>query len=423
MTAVAAETRVTSSTTLDGWQCQRLGDICLTTSGGTPSRKNPDYFRGAIPWVKSGELPDGPVYEIEESISEEAIADSSAKLFPRGTLLIALYGATVGKLGILSRPAATNQAVCAIFPPAFLDTKFLFWYLKARRGDLVARAVGGAQPNISQAVIRSLVVPVPPLDEQRSVVAEIEKQFSRLDKAVANFKRVRANIRRYKAAVIEEAANGTTARDLPVIELMSDAFKTGISIKKSESGGVPSLKLSALRDGRIDFTQSKLLPVRVDEVRQLLLRRGDFLVTRGNGSIKLVGAGALVEIVPWPVIYPDLLIRVRMRADTIEPRWLNLVWRTKYVRMQIERKAKTTAGIYKISQRDLGSIKLPAPSLEEQKRISAEVERRLSVVEDLETQMSLESMRAARLRESVLAHAFTSTRSSSFGGQSEEFRS
>lgn len=311
-------------------------------------------------------------------------------------------------------------------PREGVDPYYVYHFVSSARFRAAAAhnmtgAVG--QKRVQAAFLEQSEIPLPSIDEQRRMVAEIEKQFSRLDEAVANFKRVRAHIRRYKAAVIEEAASGTTACDLSVIELLSDVFKTGISIKKSESGGVPSLKLSALRDGRIDFTQSKLLPVRVDEVRQILLRPGDFLVTRGNGSIKLVGAGALVEIVPGPVIYPDLLIRVRMRADTIEPRWLNLVWRTKYVRMQIERKAKTTAGIYKISQRDLGSIKLPAPSLEEQKRITAEVERRLSVVEDLETQMSQESMRAARLRESVLAHAFSSTRSSSLGGQSEELRS
>lgn len=109
------------------WALVGLGDLCKTTSGGTPSRKNPEYYVGSIPWVKSGELPDGPVVEIEECISEKAVSDSSAKVFPVGTLLIAMYGATVGKLGILKSDAATNQAVCAIFPPEGVERKFLFW--------------------------------------------------------------------------------------------------------------------------------------------------------------------------------------------------------------------------------------------------------------------------------------------------------
>ena len=107
----------------EGWQLVRLGDICKTTSGGTPSRRNPAYYEGTIPWVKSGELPDGPVLEVAETVSEEAIKNSSAKLFPRGSLLVAMYGATIGKLGLLHFDAATNQAVCAIFPSEELDDK------------------------------------------------------------------------------------------------------------------------------------------------------------------------------------------------------------------------------------------------------------------------------------------------------------
>jgi type I restriction enzyme S subunit len=191
-----------------GWEWSRLGDICRTTSGGTPSRKYARYFSGNIPWVKSGELPDGVVTEVEERITEEAVTNSSAKLFPAGTLLIALYGATVGKLGILKRDATTNQAVCAIFPPEHLDMKYLFWYLRFVRPDLVAQAIGGAQPNISQGILRTLPIPVAPLDQQKQIVAEIEKQFSRLDEAVANLKRVKANLKRYKAAVLKAAVEG-----------------------------------------------------------------------------------------------------------------------------------------------------------------------------------------------------------------------
>jgi len=171
------------------------------------------YFEGNIPWVKSGELPDGPVSEIGEYITEEAVKNSSAKQFPKGTLLIALYGATVGKLGVLSRAAATNQEVCAIFPPDFLETKYLFWYLRFVRSDLKAQAIGGAQPNISQGILRNLVIPISPPDQQKNIVAEIEKQFSRLDEAVANLKRIKANLKRYKAAVLKAAVECKLTED------------------------------------------------------------------------------------------------------------------------------------------------------------------------------------------------------------------
>lgn len=100
----------------DGWEWKKISDIATTTSGGTPSRKNSEYFTGHINWFKSGELGDSEIFNSEEKITEEAIKKSSAKIFPKDTLLIAMYGATVGKLGILGIDAATNQAVCAIFP-------------------------------------------------------------------------------------------------------------------------------------------------------------------------------------------------------------------------------------------------------------------------------------------------------------------
>ncbi|MFA6053732.1 MAG: restriction endonuclease subunit S [Thermodesulfovibrionales bacterium] len=192
----------------DGWRWKTIGEICNTTSGGTPSRATKEYFKGNIPWVKSGELPDGLIIETEEYITEEAVKNSSAKIFPSGTLLIAMYGATVGKLGIINREAATNQAVCAIFPHKELDTKYLFWYLKSLRADLISKSLGGAQPNISQGILRNIPFPLAPLDQQKLIVAEIEKQFSRLDEAVAALKRIQANLKRYKASVLKAAVEG-----------------------------------------------------------------------------------------------------------------------------------------------------------------------------------------------------------------------
>ena len=195
------------------WEYTQIGDVCLTSSGGTPSRKNTEYYLGNIPWVKSGELNDGLIINIGENISEKAILQSSAKIFPKGTLLIAMYGATVGKLGILSKDAATNQAICAIFHPDDLEKKYIFWYLRFERSNLISSAVGGAQPNINQGVIKNLDIPLAPSDEQKRIVAEIEKQFSRLDEAVGNLKRVKANLKRYKASVLKSAVEGKLTKE------------------------------------------------------------------------------------------------------------------------------------------------------------------------------------------------------------------
>ncbi|MEW6083212.1 MAG: restriction endonuclease subunit S [Chloroflexota bacterium] len=149
----------------------KLSDVCETTSGGTPLRSVADYYGGDIPWVKSGELLDGWITDTEEKITKAGLASSSAKLFPAGTLLIALYGATVGRLGILGIDATTNQAVCGITPNEQLDRDFLFYYLLKQREKLIGCRTGGAQPNISQEIIRELDIPLPPLTEQKRIAS------------------------------------------------------------------------------------------------------------------------------------------------------------------------------------------------------------------------------------------------------------
>lgn len=156
------------------WRVVRVDEIAHTTSGGTPSRSKPHYYGGPIPWVKSGELGDGLVSRTAESITEQALRESSAKLFPAGTLLIAMYGATAGKVGVLAMAATTNQAVCAIFPSDGALSDYLFYAMMFGRGRLLVERHGGAQPNISQRLLRSFHVPLPPKSEQENIVRTLQ---------------------------------------------------------------------------------------------------------------------------------------------------------------------------------------------------------------------------------------------------------
>jgi len=155
---------------LAGVKVFRIKDIAKTTSGGTPSRNIPEYFEGDIPWLKSGELNDDFIFDAEENITEEALKNSSAKIFPKGTLLVALYGATVGKTGILGINAATNQAICAIFPKEGVERDYLYWYFRMKRQDFLISSYGGAQPNISQKTIKEALIPIPSIELQKKVI-------------------------------------------------------------------------------------------------------------------------------------------------------------------------------------------------------------------------------------------------------------
>ena len=155
------------------WPMGRLGDHLPTTSGGTPSRSRPDYFGGHIPWVKSGELSVELVTATEEAITDAALANSSAKLMPAGTVLLAMYGATVGEASVLGIEAATNQAVCCLSPTESMTGAYLLGLLQTRKNDLIRRAAGGAQPNISQTIIRGLEVPLAPVEAQAKYAERI----------------------------------------------------------------------------------------------------------------------------------------------------------------------------------------------------------------------------------------------------------
>lgn len=174
----AALNEIFSSTRSKGWDEIHIGDkkAMYMTSGGTPSRANKKYYEGNHVWLKSGELNDNvQITDSEEHISDEALKKSSAKIFPAGTVLIAMYGATAGKLGILARPAATNQAVAGLMPdPKQLNSKYLFYCLQNIREKIIQQAWGGAQPNLSQTILKEFKVPLPPIVEQEKIVKELD---------------------------------------------------------------------------------------------------------------------------------------------------------------------------------------------------------------------------------------------------------
>ena len=134
-----------------GWEIKKLGEVCETGAGGTPLKTHNDYYAGGtIPWLLSGEVSQGEIFEAKNFITEKGLKNSSAKLFPPNTVLVAMYGATAGQVGILRFEAATNQAVCGILPNDKTIPEYLFYCFLSKKEELVAQAVGGAQPNISR---------------------------------------------------------------------------------------------------------------------------------------------------------------------------------------------------------------------------------------------------------------------------------
>ena len=157
-----------------GWEIKKLGEVAETTSGGTPSKsKNEYYENGTIPWLRSGEVSQGFIYNTELFITQKGLENSSAKMIPVDSVAIAMYGATVGEVGIIKSPMCTNQAICSILPNNYMVPIYLRYFLMERKPKYITVAAGGAQPNISQAIIRNTPLPLPPLSLQQSFAAKV----------------------------------------------------------------------------------------------------------------------------------------------------------------------------------------------------------------------------------------------------------
>lgn len=167
----------------DEWEDVRIGDICKTTSGGTPQSKNQLYYQGGdIPWVQSGELHQKYITDTAKKITQAGYDNSSAKYYPINSVLIALYGATVGEVAISKISLTSNQAICAIFPSEKVYEEYLYYFLKTKKSEYIGLASGGAQPNISQEKVKATSLPLPPLSEQHRIVAKVEELLSEVDK-------------------------------------------------------------------------------------------------------------------------------------------------------------------------------------------------------------------------------------------------
>lgn len=190
------------------WALVRLGDVITWSSGGTPSRKHPEYYSGDIPWVKTGELNNTYIYDTSEKITKEAIAQSSAKVLPVNTVLLAMYGATIGKVGILGVEAATNQACACGICSEWVDYRFLFYYLQSQKSSFICSGKGGAQPNISQTIIKQYEFPLPSLPEQQEIIRILGRLLAREQRARQAAEETLTVIDRMKQAILARAFRG-----------------------------------------------------------------------------------------------------------------------------------------------------------------------------------------------------------------------
>jgi len=375
----------------NNWQSRPLGELATTTSGGTPSRKRKDYYGGSIPWVKSGELNDDYIFETEEHITEAGLKNSSAKIFSSGTVLIALYGATVGKTSILRTDASTNQAVCGITPGPDLDAGYLRYHLISLRRELLSHRYGGAQPNISQQIVRNQKIAYPPLPEQKKI-ADI---LSTVQRAIEAQERIIQTTTELKKALMHklfteglrnEPQKQTEIGPVPEswevvkLETKADSFQYGTSVKCGyDLDGKAVLRIPNVGGGHVDPADLKFGKPKKNELGKLALERGDLLFVRTNGVKENAGRCSKFNGELADCYFASYLIRVRLDPTVLNPDFLNEYSRTEVGTSFLSGKAIRTAdGKFNINSGTLKTMLVPVPAIEEQEEIA----RTLALLDD-----------------------------------------
>ncbi|MDB8991496.1 restriction endonuclease subunit S [Parabacteroides merdae] len=386
----------------DNWVWMTLGEVGTWQSGGTPSRSNKTYYGGNIPWLKTGDLNDGLISDIPESITEEAVANSSAKINPAGSVLIAMYGATIGKLGILTFPATTNQACCACIEFNAITQLYLFYFLLSQRNGFIAKGGGGAQPNISKEIIVNTFIPLPPLSEQQRIVMEIEKWFALIDQVEQGKADLQNTIKQTKSKILDLAIHGKLVpqdpNDEPAIKLLkrinpdftpcdnghyqnlpagwamcklSDLcrIENGFAFSSNDykPQGIPLVRISNIIHNTIDTTNCAYIEGITDN--KFKISKGDLLIAMSGATTGKMG------------VYPfDETAYLNQRVGNIKilnKSSLSPDYRNTYMQSKVDEILKIAYGGAQpnISASVIGNFDFPLPPYKEQIRIVETVQR------------------------------------------------
>ena len=274
----------------------KLGDIFEIGSGGTPVKSHPEYYNGDIPWVKTGDLKSEYLFEVEDFITEKGLENSSAKMYEKDTVLIAMYGATIGATSILKMSACTNQACAAFKKNEKVIPEYLYYFLKSKKEKFVKDGVGGAQPNISVGYLKKTEMELLLLKEQRKIVDILDRISEMVLKRNQEIQLLDDLIKaRFVEMFGDPSANPrgwdeTTISD-ECFYIKDGPHKSLPDIGK-ENGGHPFISVRNIVNGHIDFSTARYISDEdyADAIRKCHPEKGDMLYSKGGttGIAKLI---------------------------------------------------------------------------------------------------------------------------------------
>jgi len=388
------------------WILKRMPDVVKWGSGGTPKATNKAYYDGGtIPWLIIGDLNDGIVTDSSTKITEQGLENSSAKMIPVGTLLVAMYG-SIGKLGITGIECCTNQAIAFAKEMHGVTLKFMYYYMKRMKSELIARGKGGTQKNISQTVLNSLYVPVPPLNEQQQIVSHIEELFSSLDNAVETLQKTKEQLEVYRQAVLKEAFNYSEVTDNVELQSIVDDIRIGpfgTMLHKSDyiDGGIPVINPQHIKSQEIHpSTRVSISEGKAHELSSYRLRINDVIMGR-RGEMGRTAAVTTIED-GWICGTGSIIVRLKPEYDAVF--YSQILSSPDTVHYLEEKSTGTTMN--NLNEDIVKHIPIPNITTKEQKKIKEALDAKISVCDNIEQTVNTALAQAEAMRQSILKEAF-----------------
>ncbi|MGN6512326.1 MAG: restriction endonuclease subunit S [Lysobacteraceae bacterium] len=377
------------------WGKASLKWLCNRYSGGTPDKNRVDFWEnGTIPWLNSGAVNDGRIYEPSAYITQEAFERSSAKWIPAGSLLVALagQGKTKGMVAQLMFESTCNQSMAAIVSGGEINSRFLYWWLACNYQNIRNMAGGDLRDGLNLELLGEITCPLPLDAEQASIADFLDRETAKIDALIAEQERLLALLAEKRHAIISHAVTRGLNADAPLkdsgipwlghvpehwqvsmLRRFVDGFEQGWSpecdSRPVEDGEWGVLKAGCVNGGTFAADESKALPSTLAPRPELEVRSGDVLMSRASGSPKLIGSVAYVRNPPPRLMLSDKIFRIRL-ADGVVPEFFALQMGAAPLRNQIEQAIGGAEGLANnLPQARIKEFWLVMPSKSEQQAI------------------------------------------------------
>ena len=399
------------------WAVAQMGWLCQLVNGR--AFKPSDWTSEGLPIIRIQNLnnPSAPFNHYNGDFDKRFAVKNGDLLFAWSGTPGTSFGAHIWQ----GEDAILNQHIFNIsFDESSIDKKFFQLAINQKLQDLISIAHGGVGlRHVTKGMFEGTEIALPPVTEQRRIVAKLDSLTDRTRRARDELDRIPTLIEHYKQAILQKAFSGELTADWRRLRLLPDPpakvlsqlvaipIRNGLSIRGTDGPpGFRSLRLSALRSRKVNMDDVRFLPIDAARADRYLLKEGDILISRGNGTKAYVGLASLVLAHKEPTIFPDTAFRLRLDSSKALPKWLLAIWNAPQVRSQVETIAKTTAGIWKISQGDIATVEIAVPTIEEQQEVIQRLEPALAWIEALASEYLKASSLLPALNHAVLSKAF-----------------